>query len=1109
MSFNRHRTFTDNVLYEFKRRERDFGVSGHNTNVKNQSSLSNPVSDDQDNRWSGAGGRTPWVRVSSGVVGYRRDGDSESVDKSDVANVSGIKTITTKVDSNTSEREIHGIVLESTYDSDIKDFYGVKTYPGSRTIAKVLFETTSDSNLLTSDSNLQIFSDRGQPGPVIESVNIRHKNPLGLIKEADIQWRVFTQEQFETLSYFLCNLQKTVVVEVGWSSHRKPTLDLTNIKKIRHMQSNQLMVAIKKTDPDFYNSERSTFNSSVTEQTVSDNEDSFDSMTAYEVEQYKRGTDYDVFIGIIQNYDIQIDDGAYSVTTKLISAAPGFMTSRNDNVFKNYFETKFNTDIERYRLQSDPRVWFKNTSSVPQFNVERRSVGPTEISSEELDAMDDFWNIMRVERDLVFYNKKRATEEIEAGSRGRIGFGKYTPEFISDLVYVSDEELKNAIIRRGRLIDKWRELEPDVPSGTPATVGLLLGAVVGGLLGGPMGGAAGAGLGFGLFEMLADQFKNLENTLDERAYSQVREMLKSIVENVSTIERGSVIENILNSKVRGTTSKTASAGGRGVSIKTDILYSFDDTPNKISPYDWLDPYMPYIRIALEDYHRNKFGIISSVGPDGSLQANLLSEDTTPSKRIPVAGIAETYDSIVNHLKENSSGRAYLDNGLQFGLDVAYVFARDVFNPRSNYGSPRLRLYDLSEDAGFGSDRERQIKLAKFAAVKAHLGTVDTPSNTGNDSTFSLINKNRRFERESFSFISWGLLEEIVNKQFVSETANFLKMDSSSTKIRFHENLVSTDASVCILPNKNAPKYDKGVLVNGERYDLSINGISHRNVGNQTAGTLEPDEAWLYSIFLNVERVKSVFSRTETLRGAIQELLDYVSGALVDNYEFTLDQRGSTTRVIDVAYSKYDSAQQRYKFKFNQANSFIRAVDVDLNHTVATQMQAIYGHHSGTFNKLQSPFESSITPIVPKGIDRLDLFGDDLISTDTTGSIQDTTAMMDSKPGIGHYNNFWIQYGGAWVNYVYPDRETVLKHMYGSDVKGEAINSGTTVPNLTTTITLDGISGIRYWDAFNLDYVPHIYNEQGFFFVTAIDHVISSGDWSTSVRGNYRIKTISR
>jgi hypothetical protein len=1137
MSLNRHTTFSNNVELEFKRRERDFGVSGHSAHIASKDGLLSPSNSQDEPHWEGRGGRSVWARVSSGVVGFQRGVGDTSTERSSVGNVGGLKSISTTVNGNSDAGRINGIVLETSNVG--KDTYGLSD-GGNQTIAKVLFNPDSKSNMLTDDSTLKLFSDRGQPSPVLESVSVTHVGALGMIKEADVVWRVFTQEQFETLSYFLCNLQKTVVVEYGWSSHRQPPLDLTNIRRVRHLQSNQSMGLVKQTDPNFYESEKRFIQTIRRGNSRTENDFEFDDLKPYEVELERRGTDYDVFIGIIKNYDIQMEDGSYIITTKLISMGAGIPATRNGNVFTTYLNTQFNTDLEKLRLDNDPRIWQRTASTIRStgFSRERDTPNP-KVSDDELDSILDFWGIMRDQSKLIFYDKITATREIASGKRelskillktvvtfqprykfnfnldlGKTDDGidfreplerssayakrtpKYSPEFITDLQYITDAELKKAIIRRGRLIRNWAGLEPDVPNSNAFTFNALLGAVVGGITGGPYGVMAGAVLGGSVGEQLASGFM-ADDVGDNTTFKYIREMLMRIIESRGeTI--GKTLLSVLSSEASGLETAVYNGPNLGGSVNgqtlygKDVWYYFDDL--NINPYDWLTPYMDDIRKVLEIFHRQAVSIESTTPVD---------DGTLPT----ISNVKPIYTSIVNHLMENSGGRAHLDNGLQFGLEFAFAFVRDVFNPISDYGSPRLNLHSSGDSTGVLSSQEREITLAKLAAVHQHLKTVDAPSSAvGNESVFSLISRDAKFEQENFSFITWGLLEEIINRRFVSKNAEFLKLDSSATKLRFHTNLVSTDSSVCILPNRNAPRYNKGKLLDGQRFNLSINGINHREFPN-SYGELGDDEMWLYSLFVNVKLVKSVFERTETVRDALRELLDYISGALVDNYEFQIDQRGSTTQIVDVSYSKYNSSTPRYKFNFNQANSFIRSLDIDLNHTTATQMQAIYGAGGGNSN-IQGPFDSSITPIIPRGEDKLDLFAPDLIDDDDTETVDEVTTSLDNKPSDGHFGSFWIKTDSGWNNYVYPDKETVIQHMYGSDIAGEPVNSGTTIPNLSITLTVDGISGIRYWDAFNVDYVPAIYNEQGFFFVTAINHTVISGDWTTTIHGNYRLKSVT-
>jgi len=78
------------------------------------------------------------------------------------------------------------------------------------------------------------------------------------------------------------------------------------------------------------------------------------------------------------------------------------------------------------------------------------------------------------------------------------------------------------------------------------------------------------------------------------------------------------------------------------------------------------------------------------------------------------------------------------------------------------------------------------------------------------------------------------------------------------------------------------------------------------------------------------------------------------------------------------------------------------------------------------------------------------------------------------------------------------------------IKLDGLQNSQTVNNylspLATEISMDlsimGISGIAFWDCFQVDKIPAVYTEHGVFLVNGISHSIDRGGWFTSLHGLY-------
>ena len=55
-----------------------------------------------------------------------------------------------------------------------------------------------------------------------------------------------------------------------------------------------------------------------------------------------------------------------------------------------------------------------------------------------------------------------------------------------------------------------------------------------------------------------------------------------------------------------------------------------------------------------------------------------------------------------------------------------------------------------------------------------------------------------------------------------------------------------------------------------------------------------------------------------------------------------------------------------------------------------------------------------------------------------------------------------------------------------------------------TIVIDGFSGFRCGQYFNIDGIPEIYNQIGVFQITNTKHNIQKDGWSTTIEAEFRI-----
>lgn len=122
--------------------------------------------------------------------------------------------------------------------------------------------------------------------------------------------------------------------------------------------------------------------------------------------------------------------------------------------------------------------------------------------------------------------------------------------------------------------------------------------------------------------------------------------------------------------------------------------------------------------------------------------------------------------------------------------------------------------------------------------------------------------------------------------------------------------------------------------------------------------------------------------------------------------------------------------------------------------------------------------------------------------ETTKEEQDLSAIIKSKSV-----NFLIDENdpngkGRKVVLIYKD-PTLIRNQI--TIKKGDVNKPTVSP-ITVTITVDGFSGFRCGQYFNVDGIPEIYNKIGVFQITNTKHTIDKDGWKTTIEAEHRIIT---
>ena len=84
------------------------------------------------------------------------------------------------------------------------------------------------------------------------------------------------------------------------------------------------------------------------------------------------------------------------------------------------------------------------------------------------------------------------------------------------------------------------------------------------------------------------------------------------------------------------------------------------------------------------------------------------------------------------------------------------------------------------------------------------------------------------------------------------------------------------------------------------------------------------------------------------------------------------------------------------------------------------------------------------------------------------------------------------------------KDTTFIQDYIAQSIAESKNKKSTLSPITVTIVIDGFSGFRCGQYFNIDGIPEIYNQIGVFQITNTKHNIQKDGWSTTIEAEFRI-----
>lgn len=427
---------------------------------------------------------------------------------------------------------------------------------------------------------------------------------------------------------------------------------------------------------------------------------------------------------------------------------------------------------------------------------------------------------------------------------------------------------------------------------------------------------------------------------------------------------------------------------------------------------------------------------------------------------------------------------------------------------------------------FREDADKQV--AKFYKMKSE---AVQNANGG-------VARDRIVDGEPIYYVSWGFIEDYIlstpelNSLGTADNANVsIRVDSRKTAISAHPSIVSIDPNTCIIPNSNAPKFNaKGTGVRSQQdlgaiatpasaTDLTINGSIFPRFNSPT-GEYVGD---IRNIYVNVDLVQSAIEDSNSILDVMRKILDKLEQASCNLWDFTITNNstvddepgdGILITVVDNNFIN-DSVKnvkqnpKLYKFNFFQTTNVVKSISVQSDLPKDYQSQILFERIKDTegYNVIHGNPKSVITDPFSYISDRVF----DVLATRNREQLRSSTETTPPDAPKKDESNEWstlLHYmkmdNDVPKTYAIDNRDLMISLMLKDETNvANNFNNNILIP-ISVEMVLDGISGFKIGDAFELNGVPERIVELGIFQITNITHELNASQWETKITAQLRL-----
>lgn len=455
--------------------------------------------------------------------------------------------------------------------------------------------------------------------------------------------------------------------------------------------------------------------------------------------------------------------------------------------------------------------------------------------------------------------------------------------------------------------------------------------------------------------------------------------------------------------------------------------------------------------------------------------------------------------------------------------------------------------------------------AKFnsALGTGNMGVVQIRGDFNEDDIFIARFKNKTDGDKSGIFMSWGYIEQFVLDPYLPYTGpdgKFVRYYSKNSKIRTHGWLRSTDLDICLIP---FPSGDQGnnALPNFQLYD-SVEGKAYASPRR-----IMVNLDFFRTTFLDVKTVEDgigkVFGKINDACGNLWQF------SIKTMDEFSIGRVGEepasmcTKEIVDVNFTNArivetikssDILKKPYTFRIksflttqngitNRVVGIVRNITLNTKLSNDAALNVFYTANSrdnisiGNENVLRSvwnyhlPGKNEVDDFIPTG--KQNPFFSAIVKTQD--QLRNDQAVLEAKnqfekektakktdeqrelgdqagwpPELQKYlplNKFgWKpNLQGAIADTLDRGRELMKSAAFLTFGTGDSPAVYEAIAPMHAEVELEGISGIRAGDIFNIDNLPQLYTEKGVFQVVNMWHEVTRETWKTKLKASFRVQ----